>query len=286
MMVPVVVILAIYQYYQMVGLAMAFQDFIPNRGFFGSPWIGFDHFEYIFSLNDFKRTLFNTIFIAMMKILAGITCPLILALMLNEVGRSWYKRTVQTITYLPNFLSWVVLGGILKEFLSPVNGAFNMFLKNTFGIDPIYWLGKANIFPYMIVLTDLWKEVGFGTIIFLAALTAIDPSLYEAAIVDGASRWKQMWHVSLPGLAGIFFLVCILSLGSVLQAGFNQIFVLYSPLVYSTGDVLETLTYRIGLEQARFSIATAMGLFQSVVSLIMVSTSYLLANKYSNYRIF
>lgn len=286
MMLPIVVLLLLYEYYPMVGIVMAFQDFIPNRGFFGSPWVGWFHFDYIFSLPDFKRTLWNTFFISMMKVVAGLVCPLILALLLNEVGRSWFKRTVQTVTYLPHFLSWVVLSGILKDFLSPRGGAFNEFLGNVFGIKPIYWLGIPDIFPYMLVVTDLWKDVGFGTIIFLAALTSIDPSLYEAAIVDGAGRWKQTWHVSLPGLQGIVFLVAILSLGSILKAGFGQIFTLYSPLVYETGDVLETLTYRLGLEQARYSIATAMGLFQSIVSLVLIVLSYWLANKYSNYRIF
>lgn len=285
MMLPAVIILAIYEYYPMVGLSMAFQHFIPTKGFFGSEWVGLQHFEYLFSLNRFKEIVFNTLFISSGKIIAKMVFPIMLALLLNEIGKSWFKRSIQTITYLPFFLSWVVVGGMLLDFMNPHSGALNEVVK-FMGLDPIYFWGNSTLFPWLIIISDLWKDIGFSTIIFLAALTSADPSLYEAAIVDGANRWKQTLHVSMPAMMGIIFLSGILSLGEILRAGFGQIFMLYSELVYSTGDVLDTFIYRIGLEQMNYSIGAAVGLFQSAISFVLIVISYYLANKYSNYRIF
>ena len=220
-----------------------------------------------------------------MKIVAKLVFPMIFALLLNEVRRSWVKKTVQTITYLPYFLSWVVLGGILLDFFSPQDGTFTILFKSL-GMETPYLFGNAAIFPYTLVITDLWKESGFNTIIFLAALTGIDLSLYEAAIVDGAGRWKQTLHITIPGISSIAVLVAILGLGNVLNAGFDQILNLYSPVVYSTGDIIDTFVYRTGLQSGRLSLATAVGFFKSVVSFLMISLSYKIANKYSQYRVF
>ncbi|MFP4382468.1 MAG: ABC transporter permease [Spirochaetia bacterium] len=285
MLLPAVILLAIYEYFPMVGLTMAFQDFIPNRGFFGSPWVGLDNFEYMFKIKQFRRVIFNTFFISTMKIVVKTVVPIILALLLNEVGKSWFKRSVQTITYLPHFLSWVILGGIILDFASPVSGALNKFIE-MLGGEPIYFFGEAALFPYMVVATDLWRDLGFSTIIFLAALSSVDPNLYEAAIVDGAGRWKQTWHISLPAMMPIVMLSTILSLGIILKAGFAQILNLYSPMVYSTGDIIDTYVYRIGLKEGRYSLATAVGLFQSSVSFVLITISYWFANKFSNYRVF
>ena len=195
------------------------------------------------------------------------------------------KRTVQTLIYLPHFLSWVILAGVFIDLLSPTEGIVNRFL-GVFGLEPIYFLGDESWFPYTMVLTDVWKEFGFGTIIYLAALTGIDPTLYEAAVVDGAGRFRQTLHITLPGILPTIVLMTVLALGNVLNAGFDQIYNLLSPQVYSTGDIIDTMVYRLGLQQVQYSTATAVGLFKSVISFALISVSYLLAYKFADYQIF
>ncbi len=289
LIIPLIIVI-IYSYGPMLGLVMSVLDFVPsNKGFFyalfHSEWVGLDNLKIMFQLPDTASIFFNTIFISVMKAVTKVFFPLIFALMLNEVAKAWFKNIVQTITFLPYFLSWVVLGGILLEVFSPRTGVVNEMLK-VFGIEPIYFFGKAELFPFMLVITDLWKEIGFNTIIFLAALTSIDPSYYEAAVVDGAGRWKQTLYITVPCVASMVLLVSILSLGNIMNAGFDQVIMLYNAAVYSTGDIVDTATYRMGIENAQYSLATAIGLLKSVVSLIMISSSYLIANKYSNYRVF
>ena len=289
LLVPVI-LLIVYYYGPMVGLTMAFQRYIPsNNGFFkamfNSEWVGLEHFNYMINMPDVPLVVWNTLFIAVMKIVAKIIFPLIFAILLNEVRKSWFRKSVQTITFLPYFLSWVILGGILLDIFSPRAGIVNMVLKN-FNIDPVYFFGSAKAFPYMLVATDLWKELGFNTIIFLAALTAIDPSLLEAAAIDGASRFKQITSIIVPSIKGMIILVGILGLGNIMNAGFDQVFMLYNPMVYCSGDIIDTYTYRMGMENGQYSLATAVGLFKSVISFIIVTVSYKLANKYSGYRIF
>jgi len=201
------------------------------------------------------------------------------------VRKEFMKRTIQTLVYLPHFLSWIIMGGILIDILSPTSGIVNQFL-HWFGIKPIYFLGDNNWFRYVLVASDTWKEFGFNTIVYLAALTGINPSLYEAAIVDGAGRWKQTLYVTIPGMAPIMILLLTLSLGNVLNAGFDQVFNLYSPQVYETGDIIDTFVYRIGLVDAQYGVATAVGLFKSFVSMIFISLSYYIAYRFANYRIF
>ncbi|BBI32889.1 ABC transporter permease [Cohnella abietis] len=285
MLIPGVILLLVYNYFPMVGVAFAFQKFIPAQGLFGSKWVGFDNFRYLLQLNDFYQVLWNTFYIATMKILAGQIVPIFIALLLNEMKKAFIKRGVQTLIYLPHFLSWVILGAILVDILSPSEGIINQILQ-TFGIDPIYFLGNNKWFPYVIIISDVWKEFGFSTIVYLAAITSINPSLYEAAIVDGAGHTRQAWHITLPGMVPIIILLATLSLGSVLNAGFDQVFNLYSPSVYQSGDILDTLIYRIGLIDAQFGVATAIGLFKSVVSLVLISISYIMAYRLANYRIF
>ncbi|NMO97704.1 ABC transporter permease [Paenibacillus lemnae] len=285
MILPGLIIVLIYSYWPMAGIVMAFQQFVPFKGLFGSKWIGLDNFEYVFALPDIGRVIWNTVFIAFMKIIGGLVVPITIALMLNEIRNALMKRGIQTLIYLPHFLSWVILGGIFIDILSPTTGILNQLL-GLFGIEPIFFLGSNTWFPYTLVVTDIWKEFGFSTIVYLAALTSIDPSLYEAATVDGAGRWKQTWHVTLPGMVPIIILLSVLSLGNVLNAGFDQVFNLYSPMVYESGDILDTFIYRIGLEGMQYSVGTAIGLFKSVVSLIFIVVSYVLASKLANYRIF
>lgn len=285
MMLPAVIILIIFSYVPMVGVLMAFQDYNPVKGVFGSQWVGLDNFTKLFTYHDLGRVVYNTMFIASMKIVAGLIVPLIFALLLNEVRNKLFSRSIQTMVYLPYFLSWVVLAGIIIDMLSPSGGAVNEVIKS-FGGKPLFFLGDAKLFPYIIVITDVWKGFGFGTIIYLAALTGIDPSLYEAAIVDGANRLQQTFHVTLPGMAPIIVLMMVLSIGGILDAGFDQVFNLYNPLVYSTGDIIDTMVYRMGLLDMNFSLSTAVGLMKSSVAMVLIVTSYKLADKYAGYRIF
>lgn len=285
MVIPGVILTFIYHYIPMAGIVMAFQKFVPAKGFFKSKWVGLDNFEYMLNLPNIRSVIYNTIFISVMKIIVGLIVPVVFALLLNEMRRERYKRTLQTIIYFPHFLSWVILGGILIDILSPSNGIINQIL-GLIGIDPIFFLGDSKWFPFTLVITNTWKNFGYDTIVYLAALTSIDMALYEAAYVDGAGRWKQTLHVTLPGILPMVTLMTVLALGNILNAGFDQVFNLYSPQVYSTGDILDTLVYRIGLVDAQYSVATAVGLFKSVISLVLILISNKLANKYAGYRIF
>ena len=285
MLAPAVVVVLIYSYAPMVGIVMAFQRVLPGRGIFGSPWIGLDNFAFMIRMPNILQVLWNTIRIAGLKAVAGVIVPVAVALMLNNVTSQAFKRTVQTIIYLPHFLSWVILAGIFIEILSPSGGAVNLLLGRV-GIEPIYFLGDDRIFPWTMVATDVWKSFGFGAIIYLAALTDIDPTLYEAAVVDGASRRQQTRHITLPGISGTIIMLSTLSLGNILNAGFDQIFNLYGPVVYRTGDIIDTLVYRIGIANFQYGVATAVGLFKSVVSLILIGIAYRLADKWADYRIF
>jgi len=270
----------------MVGVIIAFQRFIPAKGLFGhQEWVGLDNFRYMLALPDTYKILRNTVFIAGMKIIVGLIIPIIFALLLNEVRKEWFKRSVQTMIYLPHFLSWVIFGGILIDILSPSEGIVNKILELV-GIGPIYFLGDPKWFPYTMVITDLWKNFGFSTIVYLAALTNISPTLYEAAEIDGANHWQQTWHVTLPGMRPIIVLLATLSIGNILNAGFEQIFNLYSPQVYETGDIIDTFVYRVGLIQAQYGLATAVGLLKSVVSFGLIGLSYYLAYRFADYRIF
>ncbi len=285
MLLPMVVFLLIFSYYPMTGIVIAFEKFNPKLGFFNSPWIGLDNFKYILKMPNTKQVLFNTIYIAFLKMVFGLAVPIAFAILLDLVKRSSYKRVIQTIIYIPYFLSWVILAGILNDVLSPSTGIVNQLL-GFLGMDSVFFLGDAKIFPYVLVVTDVWKGFGYGTIIYLAAITAIDSGLYEAAKIDGANRFKQVLHVTLPGLLPTIILMATLSLGNILNAGFEQVLNLYNANVMSTGDIIDTFVYRIGLQSNQYGIASAVGLFKSVVSFAFISVGYRLAYKFANYRIF
>jgi putative aldouronate transport system permease protein len=290
MLLAPVAITLVYSYLPMLGIVMAFQDYVANvHGFIysllHSRFVGLDIFKELFNSYDALEVVWNTFFMATMKIVLKLIGPLVLALLLNEVTRSWFKKLVTTVTYLPFFLSWVVMGTVLLRFFSPQDGAFNTIIV-ALGGQPTFFFGTASQFPYAVVLSDLWKEGGYNTIIFLAALTGVDLEQYEAAVLDGAGRWKQTLYVTLPSISAIIMLVSILSLGNILNAGFDQIFNLYSPAVYSTGDIIDTYAFRRGIKDGQFNVATAVGLFKSAVSFVMISLSYWLAKRFSNYRIF
>ena len=283
MLIPGIIILLIFAYYPLYGLVMAFQKFNPGLGF-NSPWVGFANFKYIFSQPGFLRTIGNTLYIAIFKIIGGIIVPLTFALLLNEVANDKLKRVFQTLVYLPHFMSWIILAGVLSDILGN-EGVVNTVL-NALGLESVSFMGDKNVFPWTVIISDIWKDFGFGTIIYLAALTSVDPGLYESAIVDGAGRWKQTLHITLPMIAPTIILKTVLSLSGVLDAGFDQVFNMYAPIVYETGDIIDTYVYRLGIAQAQYSIGTAVGLFKSVASSILVGISYILADKWAGYRIF
>ncbi|RED85208.1 MULTISPECIES: ABC transporter permease [Cohnella] len=285
MILPGFVLVFIYSYIPMAGIIMAFERLVPSKGMFLSPWVGWQNFEYMLRMPDIARVLGNTFLIAAMKMTAGIVVPVTFALLLNEAKNRLFKRSIQTIVYFPHFLSWVILSGILIDILSPSEGIVNGLL-GWLGLPSVYFLGNPGWFPFTMVVSDTWKEFGYGTIVYLAALAGINPALYEAAEMDGAGRIRQTLSVTLPALLPIIVLMSVLSLGNVLNAGFDQIFNLYSPQVYKTGDIIDTLVYRIGIENANYGVATAVGLFKSVVSLVMVGASYMLAYRLTGYRIF
>lgn len=286
MLLPGLIIILIFSYVPMGGLIIAFQDFIPSKGLFGNQeWIGLKNFEYVFNFPGFGQAMKNTVIIAFWKIVLGLVVPIVFALMLNEVHRIRFKKTVQTIVYLPYFLSWVVLGGIFLDILSPGSGVVNQVIT-ALGGDEIFFLGDNDYFQGTLIVTDLWKNFGYGAIVYLAAILGIDTDLYEAARIDGANRWRQTWHVTLPGIRMIIVLMMVLSLGNVLNAGFDQVFNLYSKAVYESGDILDTFVYRLGLIDAQYGPATAVGLFKSVISTIFISVSYFLAYKLADYRVF
>lgn len=288
LMLPAVVVAVVFYYFPMVGNVIAFQDFIPSKGmgqFFRSEWIGFENFSYIFAMPDFKRVLVNTIVIAFYKIVLGIVVPLFLALLLNEVRSRQFKKSVQTILYIPYFLSWVILGGILIDLLSPTDGFVNTLIE-AFGYKPVYFLGSNEVIQGVIISSHIWQSVGLNLVIFLAALTGIDPTLYEAATVDGASEWRRLTSITLPSLKPMIVLVSVLGLGQILNAGFDQVMNLYGPIVYEKADIIDTFVFRVGMLQLQYSVATAVGFFKSFVGLVFISASFYLARKFANYRLF
>ncbi len=286
MLLPAVVLVGIYSYGSMAGVVIAFQKFKPALGLFGpQKWVGFDNFATLFAMPNFWPIIRNTMLIALGKMVGGIIVPVLFALLLNEVGGTRLKRTLQTLVYLPNFLSWVILAGILIDVLAPEGGIVNSLLARL-GLDPLFFLGDRRLFPPTMIVTEVWRSFGFGSVIYLAALTGIDPALYEASTIDGANRWQQTWHITLTGIASTIVLMTVLSLGNILNGGFDQIFNLYSPVVYATGDILDTFVYRLGIQDAQFSLSTAAGLFKSAVSLVFIIVSYLLADRTAGYRVF
>lgn len=286
MLIPGVIIALIFCYVPMYGLVIAFQKFIPSRGLFGpQKWVGLGNFEYVFSLPNAWQVIGNTFTIAIGKVLGNLIIPILVALLLNELQNAKMKRTIQTVVYFPYFISWVVLGGIMIDILSPSTGMFGQ-LCQILGMKAPFLLGSNKYFQGTIVVSDIWRNFGFGTIVYLASITSIDPCLYEAAEIDGANRWQQTVHVTLPGMSMIIVLMMVLSLGNVLNAGFEQIFNLYSPAVYETGDIIDTFVYRLGILNAQFGPSTAMGLFKSVISTTLISTAYFIAVKFFGYRLF
>ena len=286
MLFPGTVCLFIFSIIPMLGIVIAFQDFIPTMGIRGSEWVGLENFKYMFQLPDTLYIFRNTLVIAVGKIVLTLVASIFFAILLNELRVVKAKKIVQTVAYLPHFLSWVILATIFRDMLDS-NGIMNQVMQGL-GIlkEPIIFLGSNTTFQPVVIFSEVWKEFGYNAVIFIAALAGINTELYEAAEMDGAGRLGKIWHITLPGIRQTIVLVATLNLANILNAGFDQIYNLYSPIVYRTGDIIDTYVYRMGFMNAQFSLATAVGLLKSVVSFILIFTSYKLADKFANYRIF
>jgi putative aldouronate transport system permease protein len=269
MVVPGLVHLIIFQYIPIYGITMAFQDFSIRRGYFGSDWVGLKHFLWLFQNPNFMRAFRNTWIINTMRIVIGFPAPIILALLLNEVRNMPFKRTIQTISYLPHFISWVVLAGIFNQLLSHDTGAVNHLIA-AIGLPRVDFLQSNVFFRPTLVFTNIWKEVGWGTIIYLAAIAAINPELYESAKVDGASRFAMMWFITLPSIASTMIVILILTLGNILTVGFDQVYNLYNPLVYETGDIIQTYIVRSLATAPNFSRLAAAGFVRSIIGMCLL----------------
>ncbi len=280
MMIPGLIYFLTFRYWPLWNAQIAFKDFKPLLGVEASPFIGFKHFVTFFKSFYFTQLITNTLFLSLMKLVLGMPVAVILALSIYESMFKWLGRLVQTISYLPHFLSWVIMFGILLVLLSPGDGLINEIIKARGG-EPIAFLTSPAWFRIVLVASDIWKETGWSTIIYLAALMAIDPTLFEAAAVDGASRLQRIWHISLPGIVSTIVVVTLLRLGNILDAGFHQVFVLYSLPVYSVGDIIDTWVYRQGILEFQFSLATAVGIFKGTIGLLLVLISNRLAKKWA-----
>ncbi len=284
MLLPVVIFLVVFTIIPMFGIVMAFQDFIPAKGIFGSKWVGLTNFEFMFAIPDSTQVIINTLLISVGKIIFNIIMAVVFSLLLNEVKNRHFKKAVQTVTYLPYFFSWVVLATMFQSMFS-LEGIVNSIVT-TFGGEPIIFLASNDWFRGVMIGTDVWKNFGWNSIIYLAALTSIDSGLYEAATIDGANRWKALTKITLPLLIPTIILVTTRDMGYILNAGFDQIFNLYNPVVYETGDIIDTYVYRIGLVQRQYSLGTAVGLLKSVVGLVLIMSFNKIAEKSTGKRIF
>ncbi|MNI00294.1 putative multiple-sugar transport system permease YteP [compost metagenome] len=278
MMAPGLLYYILFHYAPMAGTMIAFQNYNLMKGIWGSPWVGFDNFRVIFDNPEFPLIMRNTLLISVYKIVGSMVPDVILALMLNEVRVRWFKKAVQTITYGPYFLSWVIVYGLVFSFLAPGSGLISTFVRDM-GWGTIDLLTNKDFFRPMLVITEIWKNTGFGAIIYLAALASINQELYEAAVVDGAGRWRQLWHITLPGIRDVFALLLIIRIGGILDAGFDQVFIFLNARVYDVGDIVDTWVYRYGFERLEFGVAAAMGVFKSLVGLILVLGANRLAKK-------
>ncbi len=278
LMLPVVAYYVIFSYIPMAGIVIAFKEYRLLDGIWGSPWVGLKQFEVLFQTPSFFEVLRNTVVISALRILFGFPAPILLALLLNELRSEKYKRVIQTISYLPHFLSWVVLAGIFLQFLSPSSGPINILLTKM-GLQPIYFLGQPSTFVPTIIATGIWQSIGWGSIIYLAAISGISPELYESALLDGANRLQRIWYITLPSIAPTIVVLFILNMGSILNGGFDQIFNLYNDAVMSVADILDTYVYRRGLTGLQYSYAAAVGLFKNGIGFLFVFATNLFARK-------
>ena len=284
MVVPALLFIIVFSYVPMYGVLMAFQDYNIFKGFLASPWVGFKHFEMFFHAPEFWKVIRNTIVISLLKLLVGLPAPIILALMLNEIRSRIFKRTIQTISYLPHFLSWVIVAGFVVSMLSTDNGSLNIALMKLNLIEaPVNFLSLPEYFWTILVTTGVWKEIGFSSIVYLAAIAGVNPQLYEAAAMDGASRLRQIFSITIPSIMPVIIVFMILAIGNLLNAGFDDILLLgANPVLRDVGDVIDTYVYRVGIQNSRYSYATAVGLFKALISVGLLAAANYAARKSGN----
>lgn len=280
LLLPTIIWLLVFLYKPMYGLQIAFKDYSVFRGVAGSPWIGFDHFQTLFHNDQFLRALRNTIYLSMLSLVFGFPMPIILALMFNEVLNQTFKKTAQTIVYLPHFISSVIIAGIVITAFSPSAGIINTAM-GWFGLEPIYFLTRPEWFRPIFVGTGIWQEAGFQSIVYLAAIAGISPTLYESAVVDGATRFQMMWKITLPSILPTIIIMLIIRIGNMLEISFEMIILLYQPATYETADVVNTFIYRQGLQGGQYDLAAAAGLFNAVVAFVLVMTANTISKRYS-----
>jgi putative aldouronate transport system permease protein len=269
MLIPVAVYFILFKYAPLFGEMIAFKNYRLADGIWGSDWVGFEQFRKLFTSRDFFTVLRNTLLLNLYNLVFAFPVPIVLAVLLNEVTRSGYKRVLQNLLYIPHFISWVVLGSIVIALLSPSTGVVNHIL-GWFGIEPIYFMASTFWWPVSFIMSGIWKEAGFGTILYMAAMSSIDPTLYEAARMDGANKLRQIWHVTLPGIRSTAAILLILQVGRMMDVGFEQVYTMKNPAVTKVAEVISTFVYTRGIENLQYSYTTALGLFQSVVALILV----------------
>ncbi|MFC5648192.1 ABC transporter permease [Paenibacillus solisilvae] len=279
LLAPAIVLLLVFNYIPMYGIVIAFQDYSVFKGIAGSTWVGFKHIGYFLHDDTFWKVMRNTLIINFYDILFGFTAPIIFALLANEIHSRSFKRVMQTISYLPHFLSWIVVSGIIYEMLSPQHGMVNDMLGMMFGTKPVFFMTEQHFYRGITVAADIWKSVGWSAILYFATIAGIDQSMYEAAMIDGASRWKQTLYITLPMMVPMITLLLLLKISSIFTANFDRFFLLENPLVYDVGDVISTYTYRIGLEQAQYSLTTAIGFVQSLLGFILLISANKLSKK-------
>ncbi|WP_193142292.1 MULTISPECIES: ABC transporter permease [unclassified Meridianimarinicoccus] len=280
LLIPTILWLLVFLYKPMYGLQIAFKDYSVFRGLAASPWVGFEHFQTLFGNDQFLRALRNTIYISMLSLIFGFPMPIILAVMFNEILHQTFKKTAQTIVYLPHFISSVIIAGIVITAFSPSAGIVNTVM-GWFGLEPIYFLTKSEWFRPIFVGTSIWQEAGFQSIVYLAAIAGISPTLYESAVVDGASRWQMVWKITVPSILPTIIIMLIIRIGNMLEVSFEMIILLYQPATYETADVVNTFIYRQGIQGGQYDLAGAAGLFNAVVAFVLVMTANTISKRYS-----
>ncbi|WP_439137858.1 ABC transporter permease [Roseicyclus sp.] len=280
LLLPTIIWLLLFLYKPMYGLQIAFKDYSIFRGIEGSPWIGFEHFETLFSNDQFLRAVRNTVIISAYSLLIGFPVPILLALMFNEVLSQWFRKTTQTIVYLPHFISSVIIAGIVITAFSPSAGIVNTVL-GWLGLDPVYFLIRPEWFRPIFIGTGIWQEAGFQSIVYLAAIAGVSPTLYESAVVDGASRWQMMWKITIPSILPTIIIMLIIRIGNLMEVSFEMIILLYQPATYETADVVNTFIYRQGIQGGQYDLAAAAGLFNAVVAFVLVITANAISKRYS-----
>lgn len=284
LLIPSLAVLIIFKYIPIYGVQIAFKDFKIRQGIWGSEWVGFAVFEKIFSLPVFWSAFKNTVILGIMNLLIGFPLPILLALMLNELRHERYKKLVQTFSYLPHFISWVTLSGLFIQLLSPSTGPVAQLFQ-FMGLKPYYFMGEASTFRWVLVATNAWKSIGWGSIIYLAALAGVDQEMYEAALIDGASRMQRIWYITLPSIAPTVTIMLILRAGSIINDNFDQVYNMTNAAVYEVSNVLGVYTYELGLKNMRYAESTAVGLFKNVISFALVMMTNMVSTKVNDYGI-